>query len=154
MRGCYTFELLDGETLATISFEELWAFGLSGGGESFRLQPGWGEPGKAAAVAGASQGGLTGADARSFFALSFFALFFAVRGAIELLDLSFSPNANLRKFSSVTLVESAAWIVANLYLKARSNSTTFRYIFPSPQSGVIQSYFLSIWLDLSPSNTT
>ena len=40
MRGCYTFELLDGETLATISFEELWALGLSGGGESFRLQPG------------------------------------------------------------------------------------------------------------------
>ena len=126
MRGCYTFELLDGETLATISFEELWALGLSGGGESFRLQPGWGEPGKAAAVAGASQGGLTGADDRSFFVFSFF----AVHGAIELLDLSFSPNANLRKFSSATLIESAAWIVAKLYLKARSNPTTFRYIFP------------------------
>ena len=40
MGGYYTFELLDGETIATISFEELCAFGLSGGGESFRLPPG------------------------------------------------------------------------------------------------------------------
>jgi hypothetical protein len=39
-RGCYTFELLNGETLATISFEELCAGGLVRGGESFRLQPG------------------------------------------------------------------------------------------------------------------
>jgi len=37
---CYTFKLLNGETLATISFEELCAGGLSGGGESFRLLPG------------------------------------------------------------------------------------------------------------------
>jgi hypothetical protein len=38
---CYTFELLNGETLATISFEELCASrGLVRGGESFRLQPG------------------------------------------------------------------------------------------------------------------
>ena len=34
---CYTFELLNGETLATISFEELCAGGLGRGGESFRL---------------------------------------------------------------------------------------------------------------------
>jgi hypothetical protein len=39
-RGCCTFEFLDGETLATISFEELCAGGLVRGGESFRLQPG------------------------------------------------------------------------------------------------------------------
>ncbi len=37
---CYTFELLNGETLARISFEELCAGGLVRGGESFRLQPG------------------------------------------------------------------------------------------------------------------
>ena len=37
---CYTFELLNGETLATISFEELCARGLVRGGESFRLLPG------------------------------------------------------------------------------------------------------------------
>jgi hypothetical protein len=37
---CYTFELLNGETLATVSFEELCAGGLVRGGESFRLQPG------------------------------------------------------------------------------------------------------------------
>ncbi len=37
---CYTFELLNGETLATISFEELCAQGLVRGGESFRRQPG------------------------------------------------------------------------------------------------------------------
>jgi hypothetical protein len=36
----YTFELLNGETLATISFEELCAGGLSRGGDSFRLLPG------------------------------------------------------------------------------------------------------------------
>ncbi len=36
----YTFELLNGETIATISFEELCAGGLSTGGESFRLLPG------------------------------------------------------------------------------------------------------------------
>jgi len=35
-RGCYTFELLNGETLATISFEELCAGGPVRGGESFR----------------------------------------------------------------------------------------------------------------------
>jgi hypothetical protein len=40
-RRCYTFEFLDGETLATISFEELCASrGLVRGGESFRRQPG------------------------------------------------------------------------------------------------------------------
>jgi len=33
-RGCCTFEFLDGETLATISFEELCAGGLVRGGES------------------------------------------------------------------------------------------------------------------------
>jgi len=37
---CYTFELLNGETLATISFEELCAGGLGRDGESFRPQPG------------------------------------------------------------------------------------------------------------------
>jgi hypothetical protein len=37
---CYTFELLNGETLATISFEELCAVRLGRGGESFRLLPG------------------------------------------------------------------------------------------------------------------
>ena len=37
---CYTFELLNGETLATISFEELCARGLVRGAESFRQQPG------------------------------------------------------------------------------------------------------------------
>jgi hypothetical protein len=37
---CYTFELLNGETLAMISFEEFCAGGLSRGCESFRLQPG------------------------------------------------------------------------------------------------------------------
>lgn len=37
---CYTFELLNGETLATICFEELCAAGLVRGGESFRQQPG------------------------------------------------------------------------------------------------------------------
>ncbi len=36
----YTFELLNGETPATISFEELCAGGLVRGGESFRRQPG------------------------------------------------------------------------------------------------------------------
>jgi hypothetical protein len=36
----YTFELLNGETIATISFEELGAGGLSRGGDSFRLPPG------------------------------------------------------------------------------------------------------------------
>jgi hypothetical protein len=36
----YTFELLNGETPATISFEELCAGGLVRGGESFRQQPG------------------------------------------------------------------------------------------------------------------
>lgn len=148
MGGYYTFELLDGETLATISFEEFCAFGLSGGGESFRLPPGWNEPGKAAAVDGARLGGLTGADDRSFFAL------FLWRGAIELLDLSFSPDANPRKFSSATLVESPGWIVANLYPKTRSNSTIFRDNFPSPQSGAIQSYFFTIWIHLSQSNIT
>jgi hypothetical protein len=39
-RRCCTFEFLDGETLATISFEELCAGGLVRGGESFRWQPG------------------------------------------------------------------------------------------------------------------
>ena len=38
-RRCYTFEFLDGETLATISFEELCAGRLVLGGESLR-QPG------------------------------------------------------------------------------------------------------------------
>jgi hypothetical protein len=38
--GCYTFELLNGETLATMSFEDLCAGGLVRGGESFNLQPG------------------------------------------------------------------------------------------------------------------
>ena len=149
MRGCYTFELLEGETLATISFEELCAGGLSGGGESFRLLPGWGEPGKAAAVAGASQ---IRVDWRG--RSIFFCSFFGVWGASDLLSLSFSPNANPRKFSSATLVESAAWILAKLYPKASSYSTTFRDIFPSHQSGAIQSYFFSIWIDLSQSNTT
>ena len=37
---CYTFELLNGETLATIGFEDLCAGGLGRGGESFSLQPG------------------------------------------------------------------------------------------------------------------
>jgi hypothetical protein len=37
---CYTFELLNRETLARISFEELCAGGLVRGGESFRRQPG------------------------------------------------------------------------------------------------------------------
>jgi hypothetical protein len=37
---CYTCELLKGETLATISFEELCAGGLVRSGQSFRLQPG------------------------------------------------------------------------------------------------------------------
>ena len=37
---CYTFELLNGEALATISFEDLCAGGLVRGGESFRRQPG------------------------------------------------------------------------------------------------------------------
>lgn len=146
---CYTFELLNGETLATISFEELCAGGLGRGGESFRLQPGWGESGKAAAVAGASQ---IWVDWRG--RSIFFCSFFAVCGVIELLDLSFSPNANPRKFSSATLVESAAWIQRKLYPKARSYSTTFRDIFPSHQSGAIQSYFFSILIDLSPSNIT
>ena len=36
----YTFELLNGGTIAMISFEELCAGGLSRGGESFRQQPG------------------------------------------------------------------------------------------------------------------
>ena len=36
----YTFELLNGETIAAISFEQLCAAGLSRGGDSFRLQPG------------------------------------------------------------------------------------------------------------------
>jgi len=58
---------------------------------------------KAAAVAGASQ---IRVDWRG--RSIFFCSFFAVCGAIELLDLSFSPNANPRKFSSATLVESAA----------------------------------------------
>ena len=145
----YTFELLNGETPATISFEELCAGGLGRGGESFRRQPGWGEPGKAAAVAGASQ---IRVDWRG--RSIFFCSFFAVCGAIKLLDLSFSPNANPRKFSSATLVESASWILANLYPKGRSYSTTFRDIFPSHQSGAIQSYFFSIIIDLSPSNIT
>ena len=35
---CYTFELLNGETLAKISFEELCAGGLGRGDESFRQQ--------------------------------------------------------------------------------------------------------------------
>jgi hypothetical protein len=143
----YTFKLLNGETLATISFEELCAGGLSRGGETFSLQPG--EPGKAAAVAAASQIRVDWRG-RSIFCCSFF----AVCGAIELLYLSFSPNANPRKFSSGTLVESAARIQANLYPKARSYSTTFRDIFPSHQSGAIQSYFFSIIIDLSPSNIT
>jgi hypothetical protein len=111
-----------------ISFEEFCAGGLSRGCESFRLQPGWGEPGKAAAVAAASQ---IRVDWRG--RSIFFCSFFAVCGAIELLDLSFSPNANSRKFSSVTRVESAAWNQANLYPKARSYSTTFRDISPSPE---------------------
>jgi hypothetical protein len=127
----------------------LCAGGLVRSGQSFRLQPGWGEPGKAAAVAGTSQ---IRVDWRR--RSIFFCSFFAVCGAIELLDLSFSPNANPRKFSSATLVESAAWILANLYLKARSYSTTFRDIFLSHQSGTIQSYFFSIIIDLSPSNRT
>jgi hypothetical protein len=148
-RRCYTFEFLDGETLATISFEELCAERLVRGDESCKRQPGWGEPGKAAAIAGASQ---IRVDWRG--RSIFFCSFFAVRGAIELLDLSFSRNANPRKFSSATLVESAAWIFANLYLKAGSYSTTFRDIFPSYQSGAIQSYFFSIIIDLSPSNIT
>ena len=38
--GCYTFELLNGETLATISFEDLCAGGLGRGDESFSLLPG------------------------------------------------------------------------------------------------------------------
>ena len=146
---CYTFELLNGETPATISFEELCARGLSRGCESFRLLPGWGEPGKAAAVALSSQIRVDW-HGRSIF----FCSFFAVCGAIELLDLSFSPNANPRQFSSATLVESAAWIQAYLYPKARSYSTTFRDIFPSDQSGAIQSYLVSIIIDLSPSNIT
>ena len=37
---CYTFELLNGETLAAISFEEFCPGGLDRGGESFRLQRG------------------------------------------------------------------------------------------------------------------
>lgn len=37
---CYTFELLNGEALAAISFEDLCAGGLVRGGESFRRQPG------------------------------------------------------------------------------------------------------------------
>jgi len=145
----YTFELLNGETPATISFEELCAGGLVRGGESFRRQPGWGEPGKAAAVALSSQ---IRVDWRG--RSIFFCSFFAVCGAIKLLDLSFSPNANPRKFSSATLVESASWILANLYPKDRSYSTTFRDIFPLHQSGAIQSYFFSIIIDLSPSNIT
>jgi hypothetical protein len=56
-------------------------------------------PGKLLLLLRRAKSGLTGADNRSFF---------AVCGAIELLDLSFSPNANPRKFSSATLVESAA----------------------------------------------
>jgi hypothetical protein len=127
----------------------LCARGLVRGGESFRRQPGWGDPGKAAAVAGASQ---IRVDWRG--RSIFFCSFFTVCGAIELLDLSFSPNANLRKFSSATLVESAAWIIAKFYPKARSYSTTFRDISPSHQSGAIQSYFFSIIIDLSPSNIT
>ena len=122
---CYTFELLNGQTIATISFEELCAGGLVRGGESFRRQPGWGELMKAAAVALSSQIRVDWRG-RSIFCCSFF----AVCGAIELLDLSFSPNANPRKFSSATLVESAAWIQANFYLKAGCYSTTFRDIFP------------------------
>jgi len=141
--------LLNGETLATISFEELCDRGLVRGGESFRPQPAWGESGKAAAVALSSQ---IRVDWRG--RSIFFCCFFAVCGASERLDLSFSPNANPRKFSSATLVESAAWIQANFYPKARSYSTTFRDIFPSHQSGAIQSYFLSIIIDLSPSNIT
>ena len=146
---CYTFELLNGETLATVSFDELCAGRLVRGGECFRLQPGWGESGKAAAVALSSQ---IRVDWRG--RSIFFCSFFAVCGAIELLDLSFSPNANPRKFSSGTMVESAAWILANSYPKARSYSTTFRDIFPSYQSSAIQSYFFSIIIDLSPSNIT
>jgi len=105
---CYTFEFLNGETLATMSSEELCAGGFGRGGESLRLLPGWGESGKAAAVAAASQ---IRVDWRG--RSIFFCFFFAVCGAIELLDLSFSPNANPRKFSSATMVESAAWILAN-----------------------------------------
>jgi len=37
---CYTFELLKGETLATVSFEEMCAGWLVRGGECFRRQPG------------------------------------------------------------------------------------------------------------------
>jgi hypothetical protein len=56
-------------------------------------------PGKLLLLLFRAKSGLTGADDRSFF---------PVCGASELLDLSFSPNANPRKFSSATLVESAA----------------------------------------------
>ena len=58
-------------------------------------------PGKLLLLLRRAKSGLTGADDRSFFAVF-------LRCAIELVDLSFSPNANPRKFSSATLVESAA----------------------------------------------
>jgi hypothetical protein len=77
--------------------------GLSEAARALGGSPVEASPGKLLLLLFRAKSGLTGADDRAFFCS-----FFAVCGAIELLDLSFSPNANPRKFSSATLVESAA----------------------------------------------
>jgi hypothetical protein len=69
-RGCYTFEFLDGETLATISFEELRASsGLSEAARALGGSPVEASPGKLLLLLFRGKSGLTGADDRSFVAL-------------------------------------------------------------------------------------
>ncbi|WP_445248102.1 hypothetical protein [Microcoleus sp. OTE_8_concoct_300] len=67
---CSTFELLNGETLATISFEELCAQpGLSEAARALGGSPVEASPGKLLLLLFRGKSGLTGADDRSFFAV-------------------------------------------------------------------------------------
>ena len=110
--------LLNGETLATISFEELCAGGLGRGGESFRLPPGWGESGKAAAVAGASY---IRVDWRG---RSIFALF--LRCAVR-------SNFSIWAFHPMQILESShQQLWSNLLPEFRPTSTLKPAVIPPP----------------------